>query len=135
PPGANTAQSPMSAQLVAAPRRIVRCAIPISIQRERWRCQHRRTIGRLREVATGATLWMVNVGTKDLKNRLSHYLRLVREGERVIVCDRGEPIAEIRSTSAKRRDERAVLKALAQDGVVTVGRGKLEDFEPVRPRR
>ena len=32
-----------------------------------------------------------------MKNRLSEYLRLVREGERVLVTDRGRPVAELRS--------------------------------------
>lgn len=35
------------------------------------------------------------VGVKELKNRLSEYLRLVRAGERVLVTDRGEVIAEL----------------------------------------
>jgi len=44
----------------------------------------------------------VNVGTKELKNRLSHYLRLVRAGESVTVCDRGKAVAELRGASAER---------------------------------
>ena len=35
------------------------------------------------------------VGVRELKNRLSEYLRLVRLGERVLVTDRGEVIAEL----------------------------------------
>lgn len=35
------------------------------------------------------------VGIRELKNRLSEYLRLVRAGERVLVTDRGEVIAEL----------------------------------------
>ena len=31
----------------------------------------------------------------DLKNRLSHYLRLVARGESVTVLDRGRPVARI----------------------------------------
>lgn len=31
----------------------------------------------------------------DLKNRLSHYLRLVARGERVIILDRGRPVGQI----------------------------------------
>jgi prevent-host-death family protein len=78
----------------------------------------------------------MNVGTKDLKNRLSHYLRLVREGERIIVCDRGKAVAELRSAEASRADDDAsALAELARHGAVAVGRGKLRDFAPVRPRR
>jgi len=35
------------------------------------------------------------VGIRELKNKLSEYLRHVREGDAVIVTDRGVPIAQI----------------------------------------
>ena len=38
---------------------------------------------------------MVTVGIRELKNRLSEYLRLVRAGEMVQVTDRGTVVAEI----------------------------------------
>lgn len=39
---------------------------------------------------------MREVGIRELKNRLSEYIRLVREGEVVMVTDRGEVVAELR---------------------------------------
>jgi len=39
---------------------------------------------------------MKAVGTKVLKDNLSKYLRMVREGETILVMDRDEVIAEIR---------------------------------------
>jgi antitoxin (DNA-binding transcriptional repressor) of toxin-antitoxin stability system len=41
------------------------------------------------------------VGLKEFRNQLSRYLRLVREGVRVLVTDHGEVIAEIRRPVAK----------------------------------
>lgn len=38
---------------------------------------------------------MATVGVRELKNRLSEYLRRAREGERVLVTDRGRPVAVI----------------------------------------
>ncbi|HEV8230855.1 MAG TPA: type II toxin-antitoxin system prevent-host-death family antitoxin [Thermoanaerobaculia bacterium] len=38
---------------------------------------------------------MTRVGVKALKDRLSEYLRRVGNGERVVVTDRGKPIAAI----------------------------------------
>ena len=38
---------------------------------------------------------MTTVGIKELKTHLSHYVRLAREGERVIVTDRGRQVAEL----------------------------------------
>lgn len=39
---------------------------------------------------------MKEVGIRELKNRLSEYVRMVREGEVVMVTDRGEIVAELR---------------------------------------
>ena len=36
------------------------------------------------------------VGIRELKNRLSKYLRMVRRGEDILITDRGEVIAELR---------------------------------------
>jgi antitoxin (DNA-binding transcriptional repressor) of toxin-antitoxin stability system len=36
------------------------------------------------------------VGIRELKNRLSEYLRLVRSGEDILVTDRGQVVAELR---------------------------------------
>ncbi len=35
---------------------------------------------------------MISVGVRELKNHLSEYLRKVRQGERVVVTDRGRPV-------------------------------------------
>lgn len=39
---------------------------------------------------------MEQVGVRELKNRLSEYLRRVDRGEVIVVTDRGRPVAEIR---------------------------------------
>jgi antitoxin (DNA-binding transcriptional repressor) of toxin-antitoxin stability system len=39
------------------------------------------------------------VGIRELKNRLSEYLRLVAAGESVLVTDRGEVVAEMKQPS------------------------------------
>lgn len=36
------------------------------------------------------------VGIRELKNRLSHYVRLVEAGESLLVTDRGAVVAELR---------------------------------------
>ena len=38
---------------------------------------------------------MKSVGLRELKNRLSEYVREVRSGEDVVVTDRGEVVAQI----------------------------------------
>jgi len=39
---------------------------------------------------------MQSVGIRDLKSRLTHYLRLIKGGERLVVTERGKPVALIR---------------------------------------
>ena len=39
---------------------------------------------------------MQAVGIRELKNKLSHYVRLVEAGESVLVTDRGTVVAELR---------------------------------------
>lgn len=71
-----------------------------------------------------ATLGLVKeVGIRELKNRLSEYVRLVRSGEVVMVTDRGEVVAELRppGQSAGGADRYPGLQALARRGAVTLG--------------
>jgi prevent-host-death family protein len=49
---------------------------------------------------------MKTVGVKMLKNNLSKYLKLVRQGETVLVTDRNEVVAEIRRPQKQGAEER-----------------------------
>ena len=66
---------------------------------------------------------MKAVAVKELKNRLSSYLRDVREGEVVLVTDRGRVIAELRQPSSgtplMRHDP--ALERLAAEGLLVPG--------------
>ena len=63
------------------------------------------------------------VGVRDLKNRLSAFLRDVRAGETVLITDRGEVVAEIGPPGSRstRTDVPAGLQALARRGLATIG--------------
>ena len=74
----------------------------------------------------------MNVGTRDLKNNLSRYLRLVRSGERVTVTDRGVAVAELRAVGPSAASDEEALGALEREGVVTRGRGRTRAFSPAR---
>ncbi len=79
----------------------------------------------------------MNVGTRELKNRLSHFLRRVREdGDSLYVTDRGAVIAELRPVPAKgrKKSDRAVLAALAAKGDVSSGSGRFKHFKAIKPR-
>ena len=81
---------------------------------------------------------MVAVGIRELKNRLSEYLRLVRAGEVVLVTDRGEVVAELRQPggNGERTDLPAGLVELARRGLATLPEPKPEGVElyPRLPR-
>lgn len=61
-----------------------------------------------------------SIGIKELKARLVDYVDRIRKGERFVVTDRGEPVAELIPLSP----ERLALAKLAQEGVVDWHGGK-----------
>jgi prevent-host-death family protein len=65
---------------------------------------------------------MSTVGVKELKNRLTHYLRRTKQGEEVIVTERGTPIALIQpiKSAEKAVSLEARLARLAAQGVVAL---------------
>ena len=66
---------------------------------------------------------MKTVGLRELKNRLSEYVREVRAGDGVLVTDRGEVVAEL-VPPGQPVGERGVpsgLVALARTGQLTLG--------------
>ena len=66
---------------------------------------------------------MPKVGLRQLKNRLSHYVRQVRAGREIQVTDRGEVVAELVPPRGAGRavTGREGLADLARRGLVTLG--------------
>ena len=68
---------------------------------------------------------MQTVGTKELKDRLTHYLRLVRQGATVIVTDRGRPVGVLKPVSGEEMGETEdLLAGLAAEGSISLPPGK-----------
>ncbi|MBI2197963.1 MAG: type II toxin-antitoxin system prevent-host-death family antitoxin [Candidatus Rokubacteria bacterium] len=65
---------------------------------------------------------MAAVGIRELKNRLSQYVRRVRAGERLVVTERGKPVA-IMSPPATAREDRRIQTMLSK-GEARWGGGK-----------
>ncbi len=65
---------------------------------------------------------MTQVGVKILKDQLSKYLRMASAGERVVVTDRGRPIAQLTQVAASQ--EATEAWDLVQAGVATWDGGK-----------
>jgi prevent-host-death family protein len=78
---------------------------------------------------------MKTVGLRELKNRLSEYVREARSGEGVLVTDRGEVVAEL-IPPGQGIDERSVpseLAALARKGQLTLGASNDAEIYPKLP--
>jgi prevent-host-death family protein len=70
----------------------------------------------------------------DLKNRLSHYLRLVARGESVTILDRGRPVARLSRVDADDGELDALVAAgLARSPVAALPKDFLSRRLP-RPR-
>jgi len=64
---------------------------------------------------------MTTVGVRELKNRLSEFLRRVAHGERITVTDRGKPVAVL-APLVESADEEAIW-ALVREGRASWGGG------------
>jgi prevent-host-death family protein len=75
------------------------------------------------------------VGIKELKNKLTHYLRLTKKGDQIVVTERGAPIAILHSLDhievSAGLEER--LASLAKGGNLRlpIKKGKLPNYEAV----
>lgn len=74
------------------------------------------------------------VGVRELKSGLSAYLRRVRQGQSLVITDRGEPVAEIRPIKP-RTDVDAILLRLEAEGRVTLPKlSRHPRFRPIKLR-
>jgi prevent-host-death family protein len=79
---------------------------------------------------------MKTVGVRELKNRLSEYIRQVRSGEGILVTDRGQVVAELTPPGQGASDASvpAGLLALARRNLVAIGAPGDGDLYPALPR-
>jgi len=79
------------------------------------------------------------VGIRELKNKLSHYVRLVEAGESVLVTDRGTVVAELRppgsgASVATTDPVAAEFAAMARQGRAVLGAPHDPELYTPRPR-
>ena len=80
---------------------------------------------------------MSTVGVKELKNRLTQYLRRTKQGEEIVVTERGRPVAVIQPIESARtiRSLEGKLARLAAQGRVSLPtRAPLKRVRLVRVR-
>ncbi len=73
---------------------------------------------------------MLTVGVKEFRRRLTHYLREVEAGKRVVITVRGKPVAQLSSMpETKPVSLGEKLKALARNGQINWS-GERPRFHP-----
>ncbi len=77
---------------------------------------------------------MRTVGIRELKNRLSEYVRCVRGGEEILVTCHGEIVAELRSPETDRDDGalpelRELVRRGTARGIVRNARSRYRTYE------
>lgn len=63
---------------------------------------------------------MIRAGVKDVKNNLSRLLAKVKNGEEILVTERGRPIARIVKENYERQFIREALGELAGKGLIVL---------------
>ena len=73
-----------------------------------------------------------SVNIRELKSRLSNYLRLVKAGESVEITERGTPIGRIVPTALPIENR---MMSMAQTGLLLWNKRKLKPIAPVAKAR
>ncbi len=76
---------------------------------------------------------MIRVSITELKNRLSHYLRLVRRGETIEILDRSQPVARVSRVSTEGAATGALDQLIARGLVKAPTEAPDADFFSERP--
>lgn len=61
---------------------------------------------------------MNTVGIRELKSRLTHYVRLIKQGQNIIVTERGKPVAMLHGLEEAAQTREGRLARLATQGRV-----------------
>lgn len=67
---------------------------------------------------------MRTVGIRELKAKLSAFVRLAQDGELIVVTQRGRPVVELRAIEPETDDRQALLDDLERRGLLSPGSGR-----------
>ncbi len=66
---------------------------------------------------------MVRIGLREANLRFSRYLKMVKDGNEVILTDRGKPIAVIKPVSLEDVLEKDRIRSLEEQGILKRAKG------------
>jgi prevent-host-death family protein len=72
------------------------------------------------------------VGTRELKSKLSEYMRRVKSGQTIVVTEHGKPIGQIVPIKASIEER---LQAMVTSGLAEWDGQKLKPYQPVAINR
>lgn len=78
---------------------------------------------------------MNTVGIRELKSRLTHYVRLVKQGHNVILTERGKPVAVLHGLDEEAQTREGRLARLAAQGRILLPSTPRRRVRPVRTKR
>jgi prevent-host-death family protein len=74
----------------------------------------------------------MRVGTRELKSKLSEYLRRVKSGQTIVVTEHGKPIGQIVPVKASVEER---MQAMVAAGLAEWDGHKLKPYKPVATNR
>lgn len=80
---------------------------------------------------------MQKVGSREFKNRLGRFLRAVREGQSLIITDRGKPVAKLgppNDAEPEKTQLKERLKELEAQGLLRLAQKPLRKIRAVKSR-
>jgi prevent-host-death family protein len=80
---------------------------------------------------------MQRVGSREFKNRMGRYMKVIRKGHSLLLTDRGKPVAKISPPDEDAKREPTimdVLERLEAEGKIRIGRKPLSKFRAIPSR-
>lgn len=80
---------------------------------------------------------MNKVGSREFKNRMGRYLSAVRNGQTLVITDRGQPVAKLSPPDDNLPSEQnieTVLRRLEEQGLVRLAKRPMGRFRAVPSR-
>ncbi len=80
---------------------------------------------------------MRKVGSREFKNRLGKYLRAVRQGQTLIITDRGKAVAQVGPATHKESSDGIIedrLRQLDGQGLIHLASKPLPKLRPIKSR-
>ncbi len=80
---------------------------------------------------------MRRIGSREFKNRMGRYLSAVRNGQSLLITDRGHPVAKLSPPDLEERPEESLedrLKELEAQGLIRLAKRPLKSFRAVASR-